>query len=504
MEGKVISTDQDGQIALRLTDGSLLRARLESDVIPPLAGESVTLQVAEPMGKDGILRLRLVELESSAVAIQNAAVGGAVIDGSAMTQSGGIAKLLAQLRAQSPELFQLVSDLAQTLQNLGLPVTEKNLNAMQEIAAAPTGNLPVESEVIASAAQLIPAESVLSGQTSENAVKTNIPAVTLTPELAAVVAKTPETVPVTNNAAAETAATLIADADETASAPLNENVPAAKISQDVPKTETVPNAAVDTRVPESGGASVNAIKPEPNQARENSIPREIAPERADAQPIKAEITNAQIVQAGNAQTEQTDAKLLGGAALKRAAFELPARLVEIERGIEREIAKLPPDDTKSAELKLRHSELQTIREQLTDTRMPDNKFIYAQIPLNINEHRTTAELYVYKNPKSGRTRIDPENANILLSLDLEKFGHIETLISVRGKELSLNFGAELEETVNSLKRESIGLYSVMKDVGFKLTGVSASRIDSPSKPAEAMLKTLVSANKVSRGLDIMA
>jgi hypothetical protein len=142
-----------------------------------------------------------------------------------------------------------------------------------------------------------------------------------------------------------------------------------------------------------------------------------------------------------------------------------------------------------------------VREHLTDSRLPENRFIYAQIPLTIGNRDSTAELFVYKNPKSSVSKLDPDNAKILLALDLERLGHVETLISVRGKELSLGFCSERAETADLIRRDSIELYEVMSSVGYKLTGTT-SEVEPRSTPENAMLRLLLAANEPTLGLDI--
>ncbi len=97
-----------------------------------------------------------------------------------------------------------------------------------------------------------------------------------------------------------------------------------------------------------------------------------------------------------------------------------------------------------------------------------NQFVYAQIPVQYGERQTTCELYVYPNKKGGK-RIDPENARILLALDLEHMGHVQSFVTIKGKEVGLQMETESDLTADFFKSRTASLHAMLGESGYKLT-----------------------------------
>lgn len=99
-----------------------------------------------------------------------------------------------------------------------------------------------------------------------------------------------------------------------------------------------------------------------------------------------------------------------------------------------------------------------------------NNVNYIQIPLLINDNKTTAELYVFNNRKKGK-HVNPENASILIALDLVNLGHIESLISVSKKTVSVNFKVERDELKKFISGNAEILKQALEARGYSLSTI---------------------------------
>ncbi|HYE11155.1 MAG TPA: flagellar hook-length control protein FliK, partial [Patescibacteria group bacterium] len=93
------------------------------------------------------------------------------------------------------------------------------------------------------------------------------------------------------------------------------------------------------------------------------------------------------------------------------------------------------------ESKIDTSVLQDIKSNMDFIRNINTNINYLQIPIQMNEKNTTAEIYVFNNKKRSKS-VNPENATILIALDLDKLGHLESLISVNKKTVDITFKVE--------------------------------------------------------------
>lgn len=68
-------------------------------------------------------------------------------------------------------------------------------------------------------------------------------------------------------------------------------------------------------------------------------------------------------------------------------------------------------------------------------------FNYYNIPILVNDFKASADIYIYKRGKRGK-KVDLSDASILISLDLEYLGHIESLIHISNKLINIVFKTE--------------------------------------------------------------
>lgn len=113
------------------------------------------------------------------------------------------------------------------------------------------------------------------------------------------------------------------------------------------------------------------------------------------------------------------------------------------------------------------SVLQDIRNNLDFTKNINSNMNYLQIPIQINEDKTTAEIYVFNGKKRSKS-ISPQNATILIALDLQQLGHIESLIAVNKKQVDITFKVEKEEFKKTISSVSNTLKQALEARGYSL------------------------------------
>jgi hypothetical protein len=159
-----------------------------------------------------------------------------------------------------------------------------------------------------------------------------------------------------------------------------------------------------------------------------------------------------------------------GAGLARAAATQQARLEHIAASIDKAGAASP-----DAALQLNRIEGHV--RLLNDI----SQYAYQQIPVQINDRDRTVELYVLNRGKSGK-KINPDNANILIALDTDNLGHLETLINVTNKNLRLRFGVDNPALVGYVGGYTIEISKAMQAIGYKLSDMRMQVTSAPVTP----------------------
>lgn len=124
-----------------------------------------------------------------------------------------------------------------------------------------------------------------------------------------------------------------------------------------------------------------------------------------------------------------------------------------------------------------------------------NSILYFQLPVNLSGYNTTAELYVMKRQQKKK-RIDPHNTVMFVSLDTNNLGRVETLLDVKGKNVSINLRTEKQQINDFVKENIKHLYSGLANCGYKLVDIKYALIDSPAKPIklEQLLTKMIDSN----------
>ena len=171
--------------------------------------------------------------------------------------------------------------------------------------------------------------------------------------------------------------------------------------------------------------------------------------------------------------ERNDAN--AGVRLKNAREELFARLALIEEAITK---AAPPARTEMAE--------QT-RRLMDHVRLLNNidQFAYMQLPIMLGEQRRTAELYLFRR-KGGGKKIDPDNVNILLAIDLEHMGHWEALLNIRNKDVSVRMEVPGEAEKDYFNRNTVLLHEMLSEAGFRLVSTDITYSAGEATPLTAL------------------
>jgi hypothetical protein len=129
----------------------------------------------------------------------------------------------------------------------------------------------------------------------------------------------------------------------------------------------------------------------------------------------------------------------------------------------------------------------------------NNYSSYVQIPLSIFNQNTTGELYMLKKGSKSR-KLDPSKMTILISLDSNNIGRIDTLLSVDKKNISTNFRLESSEVFEVLKENHKQLYTSLLEKGFRLVDFTYRLMDEPINivnfEAEAKKEFIKSSNNI--------
>lgn len=129
----------------------------------------------------------------------------------------------------------------------------------------------------------------------------------------------------------------------------------------------------------------------------------------------------------------------------------------------------------------------------------NNYSSYVQLPLSMFSQNTTGELYMLKKGSKAR-KLDPSNMTVLISLDTNNVGRIDTLLSVDKKNISTNFRLENSEVFPVLKENHKQLYNSLLEKGFRLVDFTYRLMDEPLNivnfEAEAKKEFIKSPNNI--------
>ena len=120
--------------------------------------------------------------------------------------------------------------------------------------------------------------------------------------------------------------------------------------------------------------------------------------------------------------------------------------------------------------------LSNVKDNIDFMRQINQYSNFIQIPLQMNEKNATADLYVYKD-KSRSKLIDPEDATIIIALDLPKSGRIESMIKLNGKSVNATFRLEKSEVGITIKRGEKILSDRLEARGYRLEPIKTIQLN---------------------------
>lgn len=157
-------------------------------------------------------------------------------------------------------------------------------------------------------------------------------------------------------------------------------------------------------------------------------------------------------------------------AFKMDVESLPAKLAAMQNEMQQSVSG-------------KHAIMRQANEVIVQNRLHSDisSCVYMQIPLQINDQQRTAELYVMRR-KDGNRRIDPEHATILVALETEQMGRVETLIKIEGKGVALQFRMENEQAINMFRDETADMHVRLQKAGYRLTDMRCMALETPVTP----------------------
>lgn len=232
-------------------------------------------------------------------------------------------------------------------------------------------------------------------------------------------------------------------ADETA--PVRQEMPEGRM----PAPESPPRMP-----PDAGDAA--------REAKTVWAPREDGPQRSG----NARVPDEPLMQkALELLVVADDAEKLA-AQLKKAVREMPEQLKEL---------KLLARDADSIVREAVSSKLGMAEKQMS-LMSEVKRFDCYQIPLQTAAQQpATAELYVYRS-RGGKKAVDPDNILILLGLDTQHMGRVETLVRTSGKSLGIEFNLEDMRLGDEMLADAARLKEAVNRAGYSLLGVSVKQL----------------------------
>ena len=127
--------------------------------------------------------------------------------------------------------------------------------------------------------------------------------------------------------------------------------------------------------------------------------------------------------------------------------------------------------------------LQQTGELLEQTRLTDalQRFVYLQIPMQMGQNTATAEFYVLRRDRQ-RKKIDPENATMLIALETEHIGRVESMVRVEGRAVSLRFLVGSERIADAFIESIPEMQALLGESRYRLVDIRCQLLDEPVTP----------------------
>jgi len=155
--------------------------------------------------------------------------------------------------------------------------------------------------------------------------------------------------------------------------------------------------------------------------------------------------------------------------------EVSEQLKDVARLGEKLEKYLNRSDNKDPEIR---DALSNLRDSIDFLRNINQHTNYMQLPVIINGDTSTAKLYVFKEGKRSK-KINPEDATVVVALDLNSLGHLESMIRVKGKSVNVTFRVENKSIGTMIEKNSSALKNALKEKGYSLNPVRVISLEQP-------------------------
>ncbi|HOR86806.1 MAG TPA: flagellar hook-length control protein FliK [Bacillota bacterium] len=120
--------------------------------------------------------------------------------------------------------------------------------------------------------------------------------------------------------------------------------------------------------------------------------------------------------------------------------------------------------------------LSNLKDNIDFIRSINNHCNFMQIPVLINGNNSTAKVYVFSEGKR-RKQINPDDATIVVVLDLERLGHMESIIKVKNKNVNVTFKVESKNISTIIEKNGILLKKSLGIKGYNLAPIRVINLE---------------------------
>lgn len=179
-------------------------------------------------------------------------------------------------------------------------------------------------------------------------------------------------------------------------------------------------------------------------------------------------------------TEKIMESIFDKAYLKLEDDEAPSVDMDEKFGTLRKILNLAADSTKLADGKGGQA-IQPVVQELSKALQFFNQVstyqVYVHIPLMIQQQQTVGELYIMKRG-SRKTRIDPEQFTLFISLCTQNLGLVESFLNASHRCVTIHFRVESQQLADFVRAHHKELYEALGEKGYKLAEMKCRVLES--------------------------
>ncbi len=122
--------------------------------------------------------------------------------------------------------------------------------------------------------------------------------------------------------------------------------------------------------------------------------------------------------------------------------------------------------------------LNGIKDKLDFIKAVNENNNYFHMPLLLNHQRSTLDIYIINDKQNQKQKkSNNDNATVLISLDLNHIGHIESIITIQRKNVSLVFRTDDNNIKDLINSKLISLNHLLKEKGYVLIASTVTNID---------------------------